>query len=102
MRHLYSKDVYRRWMELAFPAPAVSGMEDLEIWKNPQRKGFLDAAKTGILLGHPGPPTPAYSEFNTRVPLISAAARMAVEGWSPEQALDELAKTAEDVFSKYK
>jgi hypothetical protein len=29
-------------------------------------------------------------------------ARMAVEGWSPEQALDELAKVAEDVFSKYK
>lgn len=102
MRHLYSKDVYRKWMELAFPAPAVAGMEDLEIWKNPQRKGFLDAAKTGILLGHPGPPTPAYSEFNTRTPLISAAARMAVEGWSPEQALDELAKVAEDVFSKYK
>jgi multiple sugar transport system substrate-binding protein len=102
MRHLYSKEVYRKWMELAFPAPAVTGMEDLEIWKNPQRKGFLEAVKTGILLGHPGPPTPAYSEFNTRTPLISAAARMAVEGWSPEQALDELAKTAEDVFSKYK
>jgi multiple sugar transport system substrate-binding protein len=102
MRHLYSKEVYRKWMELAFPAPAVAGMEDLEIWKNPQRKGFLDAAKTGILLGHPGPPTPAYSEFNTRTPLIAAAARMAVEGWSAEQALDELAKTAEDVFSKYK
>ena len=77
-------------------------MEDLDIWKNVQRKGFLDAVKTGVLLGHPGPPTPAYSEFNTRVPLISAAARMAVEGWSVEQALDELAKTAEDVFSKYK
>jgi multiple sugar transport system substrate-binding protein len=102
MRHLYSKDVYRKWMELAFPAPAVTGMEDMEIWKNPQRKGFLDAVKTGILLGHPGPPTPAYSEFNTRAPLIAAAARMAVENWSPEQALDELAKTAEDVFSKYK
>ena len=65
MRHLYSKEVYRKWMELAFPAPAVAGMEDLEIWKNPQRKGFLDAVKTGILLGYPGPPTPAYSEFNT-------------------------------------
>lgn len=102
MRHLYSKDVYRKWMELAFPAPAVTGMEDLEIWKNPQRKGFLEAVKTGILLGYPGPATQAYSEFNSRAPLISAAARMAVDGWPPEQALDELAKTAEDVFSKYK
>jgi len=102
MRHLYSKDVYRKWIELAFPSPAVAGMEDMEIWKNPQRKGFLDAAKTGILQGHPGPPSQAYSEFTNRQPLISAAARMAVEGWTAEQALDELAKTAEDVFSKYK
>jgi len=102
MRHLYSKDVYRSWMNLAFPAPAVAGMEDLEIWKNPQRQGFLEAAKTGILLGHPGPPTQAYSEFNSRTPMINAATRMAVDGWSPEQALDELAKVAEDVFSKYK
>jgi multiple sugar transport system substrate-binding protein len=102
MRFLYSQDVYRGWMNLAFPAPAVAGMEDLAIWKNPQRKGFLDAAKTGILDGYPGPPTPAYSEFNTRTPMINAATRMAVDGWPPEQALDELAKTAEDVWSKYK
>jgi len=102
MRYLYGKDVYRNWMNLAFPAPAVAGMEDLEIWKNPQRKGFLDAAKTGILDGYPGPPTAAYSEFNTRTPMINAATRMAVDGWSPEQALDELAKVAEDVWSKYK
>jgi len=102
MRHLYSKDVYRQWIQLAFPSPAVAGMEDHEVWKNPQRKGFLDAAKTGILQGHPGQPTQAYSEFVNRQPLISAAARMAVENWTPEQALDELAKTAEDVFSKYK
>ncbi|MGE3267392.1 MAG: ABC transporter substrate-binding protein [Chloroflexota bacterium] len=102
MRHLYSKEVYKKWIELAFPSPAVSGMEDLEIWKNPQRKGFLDAAKSGVLQGHPGEPSQAYSEFVNRQPLISAAARMAVEGWSPEQALDELAKVAEDVFSKYK
>jgi multiple sugar transport system substrate-binding protein len=102
LRMLYSKEVYTQWINLAFPSPAVSGMEDLAIWKDPQRKGFLDAAKTGVLLGHPGPPTPAYSEFNNRTPLIAAMARMVVDGWPPEQALDELAKTAEDVFSKYK
>ncbi len=101
IRHLYSKDVYTQCINLAFPSPAVSGMENLDIWKNPQRKGFLDSAKTGILLGHPGPPTQAYSEFNNRQPLISAFARMVVDGWSPEQALDELAKVAEEVFSKY-
>jgi hypothetical protein len=102
MRYLYSKDVYRNWMNLAFPAPAVAGMEDLDIWKNPQRKGFLDAAKTGILDGYPGPPTQAWSEFGLRTPLINAATRMAVDGWPPEQALDEMAQVAEDVWSKYK
>jgi ABC-type glycerol-3-phosphate transport system substrate-binding protein len=102
MRHLYSQDVYTGWINLAFPSPAVAGMENLEIWKNPQRKGFLEAAKTGVLQGHPGQPSQAYSEFGNRQPLISAMARMVVDGWSVEQALDELAKTAEDVFSKYK
>ncbi len=102
MRHLYSQEVYRKWIELAFPSPAVAGMEDHEVWKNPQRKGFLEAAKTGILQGHPGQPSQAYSEFVNRQPLISAFARMVVDGWSPEQALDELATVAEEVFSKYK
>jgi ABC-type glycerol-3-phosphate transport system substrate-binding protein len=103
MRHLYKPEVYRKWMEIAFPAPAVAGMEDLEIWKNPQRKGFLDAAKTGVVRGYPGPEyTPAYAEFYTRAPLISAAARLVVDKWSPEQAHAELVKVAEDVWSKYK
>jgi multiple sugar transport system substrate-binding protein len=102
VKFLYTKEVYTGWMNLAFPAPAVAGMEDLAIWKDPQRKGFLEAVKTGVLLGHPGPPTQAYSEFNNRQPLISAMARMVVDGWTPEKALDELAQTAEDTFSKYK
>ena len=42
IRRLYSKDVYRGWIQLAFPAPAVTGMEDHPVWQNPQRKGFLD------------------------------------------------------------
>jgi multiple sugar transport system substrate-binding protein len=102
IKFLYTKEVYTGWINLAFPSPAVAGMEDLEIWKNPQRKGFLDAAKTGILQGYPGKPSQAYSEFNNRQPLISAMARMVVDGWTPEKALDELAQTAEDTFSKYK
>ncbi|HYU17727.1 MAG TPA: extracellular solute-binding protein [Chloroflexota bacterium] len=102
MRRLYSNEVYRKWIQLAFPAPAVAGMEDHEVWKNPQRKGFLDAAKTGILQGHPGESTPAYSELVSRTPLINAATRMVVDKWSPEQAQDELAKVVEDVMSKYK
>jgi ABC-type glycerol-3-phosphate transport system substrate-binding protein len=101
MRHLYSRDVYRKWMELAFPAPAVAGMEDLEIWKNPQRAGFLEAAKTGVLDGYPGTPTPAYSELGTRLPVISMILRVIIDKWTPDKAIDELDQVARDVFRKH-
>lgn len=102
MKHLYSKDVYRKWIEIAFPAPAVNGMEDMEIWKNPQRKGFLDAAKGGVLSGHPGPDTTTYAELGTRTPWITMAARLVVDKWTVDQAIDEMDKIAQDVFSKQK
>jgi ABC-type glycerol-3-phosphate transport system substrate-binding protein len=101
MKKLYSKDVFRQWIQLAFPAPAVQGMEDHEVWKNPQRKGFLDAAKTGVISGYPGQPTEARAELGTRTPFISMAARMVVDGWTPDQAIDEMDKIAKDVYSKY-
>jgi ABC-type glycerol-3-phosphate transport system substrate-binding protein len=101
MRKLYSKDVYRQWIGLAFPAPAVVGMEDHEVWKNPQRKGFLDAAKSGVLSGYPGEPTEAYTELGTRTPFIQMAIRMVIDNWSADQAMDEVDKIARDVYSKY-
>jgi ABC-type glycerol-3-phosphate transport system substrate-binding protein len=101
MRHLYSKEVYTKWVNLAFPAPATKGLEDLEQWKNPQRKGFLDAAKSGVLQGHPGPTTPAYAEFATRPGLLNMAIRLVVDNWAPEQAIDEMDKVARDIWSKY-
>jgi hypothetical protein len=76
-------------------------MEDHEVWKNPQRKGFLDAAKTGILDGYPGEPTDAFTELGSRVPFLTMAIRMVVDNWSIDQAMDEADKVARDVYSKY-
>jgi ABC-type glycerol-3-phosphate transport system substrate-binding protein len=101
MRQLYSKEVYTKWINLAFPSPAVMGMEDLEIWKNPQRKGFLESAKTGVLRGYPGPLTPAFSEFYNRPGVLNMAIRLVVDNWSPEQAIDEMDKVAKDIYGKY-
>ncbi|HEV8636197.1 MAG TPA: extracellular solute-binding protein [Chloroflexota bacterium] len=101
VKQLYSKEVYRNWIGLAFPAPAVAGMEDHEVWKNPQRKGFLDAAKTGVLDGYPGEPTDAYTELGTRLPFLTMAIRLVVDKWSIDQAIDEADKIARDVYSKY-
>jgi len=101
LRRLYSKDVYRQWIGLAFPAPAVAGMEDHEVWSNPQRKGFLEAAKTGVRGGYPGHDTPATAELGTRTPWLTMATRMVVDGWTPTQAMEELDQIARDVYSKY-
>jgi ABC-type glycerol-3-phosphate transport system substrate-binding protein len=101
LRRLYSKEVYRQWIGLAFPAPAVSGMEDHEVWSNPQRKGFLEAAKTGVRGGYPGHDTPASAELGTRTPWLTMATRMVVDGWTPTQAMEELDQIARDVYSKY-
>ena len=101
MRHLYSKDVYRNWIQLAFPAPAVSGMEDHDVWKNPQRKGFLDAAKVGVRAGFPGTLTPALAELQTRTPWLTMATRITVDKWTPDQAIEELDQIAKDVYGKH-
>ncbi len=101
VRKLYDKDIYRQWIQLAFPAPAVKGMDDHPVWQNPQRKGFLDAAMTGVIAGYPGEPTEANAELGTQVPFLTMAIRMVVDKWTPEQAMDELDKVARQVYSKY-
>lgn len=101
LRQVYSNEVYRKWIGLAFPSPAVKGMEDHEVWQNPLRKGFLESAKNGILDGYPGMPTTAYAELGTRMPVSTMIVRMAVDNWTPEQAMDEADQVAHDVFGKY-
>jgi multiple sugar transport system substrate-binding protein len=101
VKRLFSKDVYRQWIQLAFPAPAVAGMEDHEVWKSPNRKAFLDASKEGVLDGYPGEPTEAYSELGSRTPVLQMAIRMVVDNWTPDQAMEEVDKIGKDVYSKY-
>src|SRR5207244_12516753 len=98
IKRSYAKDVNRHRIQLAFPAPAIQGMEDHPVWQNPQRKGFLDAAKTGVIAGYPGEPTQANAELGTRVPFLTMAIRMVVDKWTPEQAMDELDKIARDIY----
>jgi multiple sugar transport system substrate-binding protein len=101
MRHLYSKEIYTKWVELAFPSPALQGLENLDIWKNPQRGGFLEAAKTGILGGYPGEPTPANAELGTRTPFLAMLGRVIIEKWEPKAAIEELEKVAKEIYAKH-
>lgn len=102
LRHLYSKEIYSKWMELAFPSPAVQGMENLDIWKDPRRGGFLEAAKTGILGGYPGEPTTAWSEFGSGTPYIKMLSRVIVDKWEPKKAIEEQAKQMQEIYAKHK
>jgi multiple sugar transport system substrate-binding protein len=101
LRRLYSKEVYTKWIELAFPSPALQGLEGLDIWKNPQRGAFLEAAKSGILDGFPGEPTPAWAEFATRVPYLTMLARVIVEKWEAKKAIEEQATIMKEIYAKH-
>jgi ABC-type glycerol-3-phosphate transport system substrate-binding protein len=101
LRRLYSKEVYTKWIELAFPSPALQGLEGLDIWKNPQRGAFLEAAKTGVLAGYPGEPTPAWAEFGSRVPYLTMLGRVIVEKWEPKRAIEEQDKIMKEIYAKH-
>jgi hypothetical protein len=73
----------------------------MEMWSDPQNAGFLEAARTGVLSGYPGPITPASTELGTRNPSLTMVLRMVVDGWSIDEAVAEAQQVAEDIYSKY-
>lgn len=101
IKWVYQKEQYEPWIAKAFAAPPVAKYEQMEVWKDPQRAGFLEAAKTGIMGGYPGPLTPASAELDSRVPTISMILRVLVDKWSIDQAVEEAEKVAKDIYGKY-
>ena len=101
LRYLIAPEQYEPWIELAFAAPSLAQYETMETWSNPQRAGFLDAAKNGVLGGYPGPLTPASAELGSLVPAVSMVLRVIVDGWTVDEAVEEAEQVANDVYSKY-
>lgn len=101
IRYLMEPAQFEPWIELAFAAPAVAAYEEMDVWQDPKRAGFLDAAKNGVLGGYPGLPTPASSELGTHVPSISMILRVIIDGWTVDEAVAEAEQVALDVYSKY-
>ncbi len=101
IRFLYEPAQYEPWIALAFAAPAVEQYASMEMWNDPQNAGFLEAAKTGVLGGYPGPITPASTELNTRNPSLTMVLRVVVDGWTKEEAIAEAQQVATDIYSKY-
>jgi multiple sugar transport system substrate-binding protein len=101
IRFLYEPAQFEPWIQLAFAAPAVEQYATMEMWSDPQNAGFLEAARTGVLSGYPGPITPASTELGTRNPSLTMVLRMVVDGWSIDEAVAEAQQVAEDIYSKY-
>lgn len=101
LRYLMEPAQFEPWIAKAFAAPAVKQYESMDIWKDPQRAGFLEGAKNGIMTGYPGPITPAASELDSRVPVVSMILRVLVDKFSVDDAIAEAEKVANDVYSKY-
>jgi multiple sugar transport system substrate-binding protein len=101
LRYLSAPEQFEPWIAKAFAAPAAMQYEAMEIWKDPQRAGFLEGAKTGVMLGYPGPVTPAASELYSRVPAVSMILRVLIDKWSIEEAIAEAEQVAKDIYSKY-
>jgi hypothetical protein len=101
LRYLQAPEQYGPWIEKAFAAPTLGAFESMETWKDPKRAGFLEAAKNGVLAGHPGPITPAYAEFDSLMPSTSMVLRVIIDGWTVDEAVEEQEQIANDVYGKY-
>lgn len=101
LRYLMEPEQFEPWIELAFAAPAVEQYAEMEIWQDPKRAGFLDAAKNGVLTGYPGPLNSAASELDTLVPATSMVLRVIIDGWSVDEAIEEAEQIVTDTYGKY-
>ncbi|MEX1019232.1 MAG: extracellular solute-binding protein [Litorilinea sp.] len=101
LRYLWEPAQYEPWIALAFASPALAQYEEMEMWDDPQRAGFLEAAKTGVLSAHPSPITPASSELLSRNPTLAMVLRVIIDEWTMEEAIAEAETVAMDIYSKY-
>lgn len=99
---LYDKDIYASWLELGFVANVLKEYDTLPMWTG-KRAAFNLAAQIGTYGGYPAPyDNAAMAELNgPDAPIGSMVVRVLLDGWTPEQAIDEADAFSKNVFSKY-
>ncbi len=99
---LYSTDIYAPWLEQGFVANVLSEYDSLPMWTG-KRAAFNLAAQIGTYGGYPAPyDNAAMSELNgPDSPVGSMMVRVLIDGWTPEEAIDEADAFSKNVFSKY-
>lgn len=99
---LYSTDIYAPWLEQGFVANVLKEYDALPMWTG-KRAAFNLAAQIGTYGGYPAPyDNAAMSELNgPDSPVGSMMVRVLIDGWTPEEAIDEADAFSKNVFSKY-
>ena len=102
IRGLYDSSIYAPWLENGFVTNVVHEYDDLPMWTG-KRAQFNLAANIGVYPGYPAPfDNAAMAEMNgPNSPIGSMMVRVLVDGWSPEEAIDEADTFAKRVFEKY-
>ena len=99
---LYGSDIYAPWLEKGFVTNVLHEYDELPMWTG-KRAQFNLAANIGVYGGYPAPyDTAAMAELTgPEQPIGSMMVRVLLDGWSPEEAIDEADEFAKRVFSKY-
>lgn len=99
---LYSSEIYAPWLEKGFVANVLSEYNDLPMWEG-KRAAFNLAAQIGTYGGYPAPfDNAAMAELNgPNEPTGSMMVRVLLDGWTPEEAINESDEFAKRVFEKY-
>ena len=99
---LYQSEIYAPWLEKGFVANVLHEFDELEMWTG-TRAQFNLAANIGVYGGYPAPfDTAAMAELlGPNDPIGTMTVRVLVDGWSPEEAIDEADEFSKRVFSKY-
>lgn len=99
---LYDSDIYAPWLEAGFVANVVHEYDDHPMWTGTRAK-FNLAANIGVYGGYPAPyDNAAMAELlGPNDPFGTMTVRVLIDGWSPEQAIDEADEFSKREFKKY-
>lgn len=99
---LYDKEIYAPWLEKGFVANVVHEYDELPMWTG-KRAQFNLAANIGVYGGYPAPyDNAAMAELlGPNDPIGTMTVRVLIDGWTPEEAIDEADEFSKRLFEKY-
>lgn len=102
IKGLYDSSIYAPWLEEGFVTNVVHEYDSLPMWTG-KRAQFNLAANIGVYGGYPAPyDNAAMAELNgPNGPIGSMMVRVLIDGWTPEEAIDEADEFSKRVFEKY-